>query len=293
MSQSSKLKLQCLAIGSLPHNNLEDAMKLVKKNFNQVPFWPQLTNLNKKEDMLVQFSDEMSSFCSVSFSEFLKLVKQIQPDFAKGQITGPYTLYLALGKDITNNLIQKTIWQIKEIKSASNTTTPIIFIDEPSLSNLKSSPDIPAKMIKQIADVIKQNGGLCGLHCCGNCDWSIATKTGIDIISFDAYSYLQTLGDEIKIFLRNGGKIAWGLVPTRNTEALKNSDSNKIIKIFENGVKYLTQKGINEKIIIENSLITPACGAGELSVELAEKAMDLTKQVSEILKERYSICLLN
>ena len=51
----------------------------------------------------------------------------------------------------------------------------------------------------------------------------------------------------------------------------------------------MTKKGINEKIIIENSIITPSCGAGALSVELAEKAMDLTKQLSESVKERYKV----
>ena len=51
----------------------------------------------------------------------------------------------------------------------------------------------------------------------------------------------------------------------------------------------MTNKGIDEKIIIENSLITPSCGAGSLSEDLALKAMDLTKKVSDSLHERYSI----
>lgn len=33
MNQYSDLKLQALAIGSLPHRNLEDAMAVVKKDF--------------------------------------------------------------------------------------------------------------------------------------------------------------------------------------------------------------------------------------------------------------------
>ena len=51
----------------------------------------------------------------------------------------------------------------------------------------------------------------------------------------------------------------------------------------------MTKKGVDEKLIIENSVITPSCGAGGLSVEMAEKAMDLTKQLSVELKERYKI----
>ena len=62
-----------------------------------------------------------------------------------------------------------------------------------------------------------------------------------------------------------------------------------MISVFDKAVKYLTEKGIDEKIIIENSLVTPSCGAGALSEELAEKAMDLTKQLSISLRERYKV----
>ena len=39
MVTNSKLTLECLAIGSLPHINLENAMELVKKDFKNIPFW--------------------------------------------------------------------------------------------------------------------------------------------------------------------------------------------------------------------------------------------------------------
>lgn len=287
---ASELTLECLAIGSLPCDNLDKAMEIVKKDFNNIPFWPQLTNISKKEDMLIQFSDEMSSFYSVSFNKFLELIKETKPKYAKGQITGPFTLSLVLQtQDVIERLTQKALWQINEIKKVSPHTIPIIFIDEPSLSNLKSKP--PVKMIKSISDRIKENGGMSGLHCCGNCDWTIALNAGIDIISFDAYSYIGTLGDEIKTFLAHGGKIAWGIVPTKDKMALESANLNKMIEVFENGVKYLTKKGIDEKIIIENSLITPSCGAGSLSEELAEKAMNLTKQLSENRKALWHLNL--
>ena len=40
----SKLTLNCMAIGSLPHKNSEKAMELVEKNFFEIPFWAQLTS---------------------------------------------------------------------------------------------------------------------------------------------------------------------------------------------------------------------------------------------------------
>ena len=59
MNKNIDLKLNCMAIGSLPHKDIESAMQIVKTNFSQIPFWPQLAKLNKNEDMIVQFLENM------------------------------------------------------------------------------------------------------------------------------------------------------------------------------------------------------------------------------------------
>ncbi len=94
---------------------------------------------------------------------------------------------------------------------------------------------------------------------------------------------------DLEQYLQNGGKIAWGVVPTLDADLLEKTNLNEMIIVFEKAVKYLTKKGIDEKLILENSIITPSCGAGSLSESLAEKAMNLTKELSDSLKERYSI----
>lgn len=359
MVTNSKLTLECLAIGSLPHINLENAMELVKKDFKNIPFWPQLTKINKNEDMIFQFLENMPSFfidiesgktyletesdkffedmeqffCdyeeiiadinseiiekyainySCAFPEFIKIIKETKPAFAKGQIVGPFTLATTLvdknGKCafydetlkeiITKTLSIKALWQIKNIKSANPDTTPIIFIDEPSISQLGTSAFITisteevVEMIKEISDLIKENGAISAIHCCGKCDWDIPISAGVDIINFDAYTFSQNLSlhsKSIKSFLEQGGKIAWGVIPTLHPEVLENAKLDTMLTVFKKAVKYLTEKGIDEKIIIANSLITPSCGAGALSEDLAEKAMDLTKQLSDTLKERYKV----
>lgn len=57
--KKQKLALNCLAIGSLPHEQASEAMKLVNENFKFAPFWAQLAKLNKSEDMIVQFLEAM------------------------------------------------------------------------------------------------------------------------------------------------------------------------------------------------------------------------------------------
>ncbi len=258
---------------------------------------------NKDYDLLQKFA--ISENFSSTFKGFLQLIKSNNCKFAKGQITGPFTLATTLCDTkgrcavydetlrelIVKILSLKALWQVIEIKKTG--ALPIIFIDEPVLTQLGASSYLTvshkeaSSMIKEISDVIKDNGGMSGVHCCGKCDWTVPISSGIDIISLDAYAYAQNLSifyESIKTFLEKGGKIAWGIVPTKDVSALENADLEQLVVNFKKAVNYLTKKGINEKLIMDNSLVTPTCGAGSLSDELAEKAMRLTFE----LKERYN-----
>lgn len=358
MNQNSDLKLKALAIGSLPHNNLENAMNLVKKDFMEIPFFPQLANINKNEDMIIQVLEGMPSFFisgsedfkfdsesdeflaaleeffmdyeeivsgdspeklekygispefSSSFPIFEQIVKDTKPKYAKGQIVGPFTLATSLtdkkGKavvydetlcDVIVKLLSlKALWQITRIKSANPDTIPIIFMDEPSLSQTGTSAYLTineyqvSSMLREISDFIKENGGISAIHCCGKCDWVIPIAADVDVVNFDAYAYsehfalFKTIIDK---FLKKGGKIAWGLVPTLDVGALEKITVEDLVENFEKSVNYLTKRGIDEKLIIDNSLVTPSCGAGSLSVEMAERAMDLVNELSHSLRERF------
>ena len=357
MNQLSNLKLQALAIGSLPHNTVKSAMEVVKKDFSEIPFYPQLSNINRNEDMTIQFLEGLPSFLpsnesfeidtesekffedlesfftdyeeiiadtdteilekyaiskefSSTFPEFEKIIKNTKPQYAKAQIVGPFTLAAMLTDQnginaifdetlreiVVKLLTLKVLWQIKHIKQANPTTIPIIFMDEPTLSQLGTSAYLTISekdvvdMLAEISEIIHQNGGISAIHCCGKCDWTILIKAKADIINFDAFAFSEHLGlfaQEIDKFLQDGGKLAWGLVPTLDVEALKNITLADLIKDFGQGIKYLTNKGIDEKLIIDNSLITSSCGAGSLSVELAQKAMDLVFELSNELRKRF------
>ena len=249
---------------------------------------------------------------SATFSKYLDLINKIKPKFAKGQVVGPFTLATTLCQEdetaaiydetlreiIVKTLALKALWQINKIKKASPNTTPIIFIDEPSISQIGTSAFVgitqedAITMISEIAEIINSNGGLSAIHCCGKCDWSIPLKSGVKIINPDSYTYAQNLSvfsEKIEEFLTNGGIIAWGVVPTLDKDSLEKTTLQDLISKFKTAVNYLTKKGIDEKLIIENSMITPSCGAGGLSVELAKKAMNLTKKLSTQLKEIYKI----
>ncbi len=260
--------------------------------------------INNNKNLLENYkiSDEFSS----TFKPFIEFIKKNKCKYAKGQIIGPFTLSTTLTDKngrcsiydstlreiIIKTLSLKALWQIEHIKKAG--AIPIIFIDEPSLSQFGTSAFITISdydaisMIKEISDIIKNNGGISAIHCCGKCDWDIPVKTNVDIISVDAYDYAKNLSlyhKSIQLFLENGGKIAWGIVPTLNKTALEKTDLEILDEKFKKSVNYLTKKGINEKLIMDNSIITPSCGAGALSEKLTEKAMMLTYELAKRYNE--------
>ena len=232
------------------------------------------------------------------YSSFKHLAKKA--DFVKGHVTGPVSFGLSVtdefkkaviyNKDIfeiiTKVLVMKARWQIKKLKELSNDV--IIFIDEPYLVSIGSSfINMPIedvlKSIDEVIDAIKEEDALCGIHCCGNTDWEILLKREIDIINFDAYNFTKEFSlysADIKQFLKNGGTIAWGVVPS--SEAIDKEDLNTIAKKLKDGLKLLTDKGIDRESI--SSILTPSCGLGTLNEKQAKEILNLTCSVSQEMK---------
>jgi methionine synthase II (cobalamin-independent) len=166
-------------------------------------------------------------------------------------------------------------------------TPTIIFFDEPSLSSFGSAfsglnrEDV-IHSLNECFDAVK---GFKGIHCCGNTDWSVLLSTNVDILSFDAYGYLGTLSlypKELKTFLERGGLLAWGIVPT--SEAILKEDAESLFNRFKEEVKILSKKGI-DPALLQRAILTPSCGTASLPIHLAERACELTAEVSKRLRE--------
>lgn len=354
-----KLSLAPGAIGSLPHDNAKEAVDFIFETFDTIPFWPQLSNVSAKEDMIIQlnegipglkFDEEANKLCfdtedeefflqleeffedfekitvekdfdllekyaishefSSSFDPFVNKLKETKPAYAKGQVTGPFSWGVSICDNekkaafydetlrdiIIKALTLKALWQVVNIKKASGDTVPIIFFDEPTLSQYGTSAFLTVTKedvidsINQIAQVLKENGALVGIHCCGKTNWSLLTDSEIDILNFDGFFFGESLSaysSEIKSFLEKGGFIAWGMIPTLDVDALEKSDKDSILDHFEKAKSYLLKNGIDEKLLLAQSFITPSCGAGSLNLEMAQKALTLTKELSDALKEKY------
>ncbi|MBT9148884.1 MAG: hypothetical protein DDT28_00301 [Dehalococcoidia bacterium] len=214
----------------------------------------------------------------------------------KGQVIGPVSFGLmvtdqnrrpilyddALADALAKHLALKARWQERELSRLSSNT--IIFIDEPYLASLGSafvavSTDM---VISLIDETLGGLSGLKGIHCCGNADWPVLMNTTIDILSFDAYNYGESLTlypAEIKAFIDRGGVLAWGIVPS-DEAMLSDETASKLLGRLEKLMGLLSESGIGYDRLCEQSLITPSCGLASISPRSAERALELTAEVS-------------
>lgn len=220
----------------------------------------------------------------------------------KGQITGPITIGLQLVDQkgryayyddqlrdlIIKNLVVQAAWQVRALGRFG--LPVIVFIDEPTLHVYGQSTYITLsrdKIIEDINDVvhaIKDAGALAGIHSCGSTEWSIPLESDADIVGFDAFNYFTSLElyfSELNSFLSRGGSLAWGLIPT--SEKILNLRAEDLADLYKRQIDTFQKKGANRDLLRRQTLITPSCGAGNLSIIVSEKVYSLTAEVSSLL----------
>jgi methionine synthase II (cobalamin-independent) len=139
--------------------------------------------------------------------------------------------------------------------------------------------------LNELVAVIHEQNACAGLHCCGNTDWSIIMDTEIDVISFDAYNYGESITlypDKLATYLSRGGILAYGIVPSE--EKVVNETVESLINRLSDLFILMERKGIDQDKVRNAYIITPSCGVGSLPVSLAERVLDLTKEVGNKLK---------
>jgi hypothetical protein len=214
------------------------------------------------------------------------------PAFVKGQVVGPVTFAtIVKGLDgkailfdqeliqtVTRGLALKAAWQVAKIRESGRQA--VIFFDEPSLTGLGSAflqisrEEVIALLTETITAAREPAEAYFGVHCCGNTDWSVLLETPIDILSFDSYEFFDNLklyDRALNKFLKRGGYLAWGLIPTSPTAPPETEDA--LWEKFTSQVEELVSAGLDKKSLLSQSLITPACGLGYLAPDKAREAL--------------------
>ncbi len=228
----------------------------------------------------------------------------------KGQITGPVTFGTGLNDQnkkaifyddrlrdaAVKILAMKAGWQVRTLSKFG--CPVILFFDEPALTGFGSSAfisisreDIEA-CFDEVIEAVHAEGGLAGIHVCANAEWPLILESTADIVSFDAYSYFDRFllyPDELRKFFESGKIVAWGIVPTLNAEDVEKETTDSLVALWEERIEKVESLGIERSIILSQSLITPSCGTGSLSLEHATKVLRLTKEVSEQIRKKNNL----
>ncbi|MBU4473164.1 MAG: methionine synthase [Candidatus Omnitrophica bacterium] len=227
--------------------------------------------------------------------ELLKDVESL-----KCHTTGPFTFAASIKDEngkallhepvfmqaIIEGLKMKALWQIRFLEKFAKKI--IMFLDEPYLGAFGSAytPINREDVIKGLSELtggIKSKADvLLGVHCCGNTDWSIFTEIkALDIINFDAFGFLDKFtlyADNLKEFIKRGGIICWGIVPTSEFSGQETPDSLR--ERLDEGINVLVKKGLDKEPLLNSLLLSPSCGLGSLDTQKSDKIFKLLSEVS-------------
>jgi hypothetical protein len=245
---------------------------------------------------------------AAGFYKMLEYLKLTPGEWVKGQVTGPISMGLTvtdqdlraslynemLADVLVKNAAMNARWQVRQLKTGQQNI--IIFVDEPYMASFGSayinlSREQAVGMLDEVFEAIQSEGGLAGVHCCANTDWSVLLATKVDILNLDAYGYIQNLAlypAEVRQFLNRGGILAWGIVP--NNEEIDRVTPEGIVDQLREGMTLICEKAESRGVEItvdefdRHSLITPACGLGPSSPDIADKVLPILVETSQLLK---------
>lgn len=225
--------------------------------------------------------------------------------YIKGHMTGPISFGLTvtdqnkraslydetLEQVIVQALKLKGAWQTAALRKAAPRAKVVMFYDEPYLHSVGSAMISVSReqVVSHLRSCIEGcEADITGIHCCGNTDWSLVFATGVDIVHFDAYEYMEPFvaySDAIRAHIEKGGTIAWGVIP--KDDAVLDVTADELVARLESGFEELAGRGVDKQMLAGASLVSPSCGLGSTTVEMADRALELTRKVSDEMRWRY------
>jgi hypothetical protein len=239
---------------------------------------------------------EMDARCAaglVEFEDALKAGAFRSARALKGQIEGPITLasYIFDGDRpfvIEDDYLQAVTAHIgrlaqAQIRMLRQFELPVLFfIDEPGLclAQRATSRSSQARALASCLRVVQNSGALSGLHCCADQPIERMCRANPDILSFDAHRGLERFFESptARSFLRRGGSVAYGLVPTWNR--LNELSADQLVARWLRGA---TQAG-DIKGLARRAMITSTCGLGLVSESAAARSFELSQQIAALLE---------
>ncbi|HVW07949.1 MAG TPA: hypothetical protein VHC90_05175 [Bryobacteraceae bacterium] len=241
---------------------------------------------------------ELASSNAAGFAAFEEgLASGIFPSATavKGQIEGPITLstYLfyrdqpffvdaSLFSAIAFHVSQMVCWQIDRLKAAG--LPVMMFLDEPALClDATVANSVPEeKRLSALAatlEDVRRRGAVAGLHCCAERPFRRMCMAKPDIVSFDAHEGLDLFFADrhAREFVRDGGIVAYGLVPTwQGLEGVTAAD------IFTRWLTAATVAGEPEELA-QRAMVTATCGLGLLGTGAVAESFRVAREIGKLM----------
>ena len=286
-------------------------------SFNMARFEEELEEYFEKRDYPETFA--LSQEYSVVYHQFLAQDLQSYPAI-RGQVIGPVSfgfkvldeslkpiIYNEEVRAILFDFIQKKVnLQYQELKQRN--PKAFVWVDEPGLgyvfSALSGYNDRQAK--EDYWNFLQGLEGPKGLHLCANVDLPYLLGLGVEILSFDAYQIEfmpREYADAVAEFLRSGGIISWGIVPTDSSVLAKETPETlaKLLTAYWGVVS--GNSGLSLKQIAKQALVAPArcclrdegqvseVGERQASSEerIVEKAFAFLQELSQRLRDKFRL----
>lgn len=312
------------AMGSLPHTDVDEAVAFALDRQPRLPAAPSLPRMAAVEGMIPQAAWGIAGVLVLPDGSLLVDEAAVDPDMPlrsglddepftgmrafldaiggrvapyKLQLTGPVTLGLALhavgvSADRAFAVAARAVSArvadlLRRARAAAPGATPLVFLDEPGLT-AALEPDFPLG-VDDTLDLVSaalatvEDGAIAGLHCCGRADWPALLQAGPQMLSLPVDAGATDHPGAFADYLERGGWIAWGAVPTdRPLGETAEILWRRLLAEWE----ALAEAGCDPRRLIEQAVITPACGLVGLDVAQADHVLDLTNALAQRLETR-------
>lgn len=271
---------------------------------------------------------ELSPAYSTTFHKFLSKDLGGYPA-VRGQIIGPVSFGFRVVDEnrrpiIYDDEVRPVLFEFIQKKAnrqyrelAATNGNAFVWLDEPGLGWVFSA------MSGYLDDVAREDyrrffagiEGVKALHLCADINLPYLMDLGAEIVSFDVYQvgempigYATAVGE----FVRRGGVVSWGLVPTDSVNQSRETPENLTRRLEDIWAKVAQHGGVSVSEVANNSLVAPArcClknvgrvgSADECDIPLrnegstmtdeealVETAFEYLRIISRNLREKYSL----
>ncbi|MEA1921399.1 MAG: hypothetical protein U9N63_01965 [Pseudomonadota bacterium] len=267
--------------------------------------------IDELEETLSHFEEpeyfDVSPQYSAVYHKFLELDLKDRPAI-RGQLEGPISFGFFIKNEndrpiLFDDTVRPFLFEfmskrvnIQLARLKKRNPNAFMFIDEPGLQFLFSAmsgySDVLAR--EEINNLFSMIDRPRGIHLCGNPDWDFLLGFDMDIVSIDLYTNAKVLPlykKSIINFIKRGGTIVWGIVPT-NIEPFNKETHESLIKLLESTWQGLYDEGLDRDLLLSRSLLSPAtcCLINPDKQKTVNLAFASLIQLSETLRDKYKLC---